>query len=330
MGGVLALDLAREKEKSPCWCYAGVPVFGLFCLAVFERSGFLDSILSKFYPVQYKTRPLETEVRLRFGEELFFGWSPHLLTPQVKVALVSSSTAGVPYVIANYNRSSPHKIPYKFDRPEHPKHGLKNWEVARAVLAVPRIFESFTNYKTHRTYQGASVDYINQVLIADRERKVIWPDVCDSAPDVMISIGTGLSHDNEIQPSALHRWLGGTKQRSRSALDPNYCTQFAEKLWNEYHDSAVRNPLDEEKYIRLNGNLDGRLLDFDSADRMNSQRDYIKAIKKSTDLKKLSQRLIASCFYFEVTEQTDQPSLLDDTLKFSGLLHSCVSCFRCG
>jgi hypothetical protein len=158
------------------------------------------------------------------------------------------------------------------------------------------------------------------VAIADKECKAIWPDLCDSAPDVIISIGTGMSKRNKVEPATLSRWFSQTRHNDRPALDPERCAQYAEKAWNDYRDSAVHNWLDGLRYVRLNIDLDEPLLDFDGVTRMRSLQDHVKAQNKNIDYESLSQQLIASCFYFEVTEQTDQPSVLPNaTFKFSGL-----------
>ena len=94
-------------------------------------------------------------------------------------------------VFANYNRELEGDISYRFERPEHPDHELRLWEVARATSAAPTYFKPFVNDRTHRGYLDGAIYHKNPVEVANDERRLIWPDERDLHPDILLSIGTG-------------------------------------------------------------------------------------------------------------------------------------------
>src|SRR5436305_14978293 len=100
MGGLLALDLATKNLRLSNWSHD----FKSFCLQIFDRPRLFSGlpILSKIFPVRYKTKPLEMQVKQYCGRDRVFGWTQRQVIPPVRVAVVSSSTTGTPYVIANY------------------------------------------------------------------------------------------------------------------------------------------------------------------------------------------------------------------------------------
>src|SRR5215469_1670393 len=62
---------------------------------------------------------------------------------------------------------------------------------ARATSAAPNYFRSYHHEPTNEVYEDGAIYHNNPVFIADSERKLIWPELADTPPDILISIGTG-------------------------------------------------------------------------------------------------------------------------------------------
>lgn len=67
---------------------------------------------------------------------------------------------------------------------------MKYWEAAAATAAAPPYFKAFYHGPTRRSYLDGAFYNNNPARIAEQERKVLWPDIADSAPDIFLSIGT--------------------------------------------------------------------------------------------------------------------------------------------
>lgn len=98
-------------------------------------------------------------------------------------------------MIANYSRKNDDYVEqrpgeYEFLRPDRPELELKVWEAAAATSAAPSYFKPFAHEATKRTYLDGAIYHNNPVRLANRERRLLWPDVADREPDIFLSIGT--------------------------------------------------------------------------------------------------------------------------------------------
>lgn len=59
------------------------------------------------------------------------------------------------------------------------------------MSAAPSIFKPFKHPETERSYMDGGLYYNNPVKIANHERRLLWSDVAERHPDIMLSIGTG-------------------------------------------------------------------------------------------------------------------------------------------
>ncbi|KAM0328700.1 hypothetical protein ACHAQA_005113 [Verticillium albo-atrum] len=141
---------------------------------------------------KYRTKPFEEILQTVFEDESLFGG--HYIDPgnyKTRVAVTSTSATGsTPVVLANYNR--PDESPFtEFLRPDLPQNELKIWEAIRATTAAPGYFKPFTKSETGQRFVDGAVYHNNPVYVAFEESKLLWPDVRDHLPDVILSIGTG-------------------------------------------------------------------------------------------------------------------------------------------
>lgn len=49
-----------------------------------------------------------------------------------------------------------------------------------------------------QVYMDGGIYYNNPIQVADRERKLIWPNLQADEPDVIVSLGTGLNPDTKV------------------------------------------------------------------------------------------------------------------------------------
>jgi len=156
------------------------------------------------HAAKYKTKPLREVLEESFGRDSLFGnddqnefTTSRDCSPRVAVT-ATDETGRRAILLANYSRQPGSKdgavAPgYEFARPDRPDLELKIWEAAAATSAAPSYFKPFIHGSTKRTYLDGALYHNNPVRIAEQERKLIWPDVADKHPDILLSVGTSHS-----------------------------------------------------------------------------------------------------------------------------------------
>lgn len=202
-GGIISLGLgAKNWDIETC-----IRRFKTVCAQSFiprplREVPFLKRILTLKEPSRYKTTPLRDNLQKVFGQQRLFGSrSDPNSYHAAKVAVTATDEAGRnAIVLANYTREDnkgrkQKKSQYDFPRPDDPKEELKIWEAAAATSAAPGYFKPFYHSPTKRTYLDGALYHNNPVRLLNRERKLLWPDVGDRHPDILLSIGTGQNGD---------------------------------------------------------------------------------------------------------------------------------------
>jgi predicted acylesterase/phospholipase RssA len=111
---------------------------------------------------------------------------------RTKVAVTSTSGTGqTPLIITNYGRQDDTRLNYRIDFSRGSHLGLKVWEAASATSAAPSIFKPFKHPIADRTYMDGGLYNNNPIRVAYCEQRLLWSDVADKHPDIMLSIGTG-------------------------------------------------------------------------------------------------------------------------------------------
>jgi len=83
------------------------------------------------------------------------------------------------------------------------------WHAAYATSAAPSIFKPFRHPDTEKSYMDGGLYYNNPIKIANHERRLLWPDVTDSHPDIVLSTGAG--QNLEVTETEVE---SGTKSKS--------------------------------------------------------------------------------------------------------------------
>ncbi|KAF2441827.1 hypothetical protein P171DRAFT_418623 [Karstenula rhodostoma CBS 690.94] len=310
-GGILALGLGIKN-----WSIST-------CITLFTRMvdrAFTPRFLGgvSFGKPTYRASPLEESLKECFGEESIFGGGRETsIACTRKVAVTAATETGERAVIfTNYNRADDEE-------------GNSN-PPARATSAAPTFFKPFRNPDTKEGYVDGAIFHNNPVRIANYESKLLWPDVEDRHPDILLSLGTahhGSDRDQSLQATSSDRrrmhirrvfssvgekrstpalrafgemesWVTIFKKRIESVLD-------AELTWKEFR-KEIRGKSSEiavERYIRINPRTKDRTPKMDDKDKIRILHDEIKTGLTRNDMqikiKTIAYRLVASSFYFE-------------------------------
>lgn len=163
-------------------------------------------------------------------------------------------------------------------------------------------------------YYDGGVHYNNPVEVADRERKLIWPDLQDQEPDLLLSVGTAYNTRSKSPQSpvlARHVATKGmfayVRYLAKLAVDHIVVSLDSEKKWHDYIDTKAPSAADRSRYWRLNTELDH---DPPKMDDVGSIKDLQEKtwlqFGDSIQVKKLACHFVATCFYFEIGSRSGQ------------------------
>ena len=265
-------------------------------------------IVSNYNHSRYETQPLQEALMEAFSEDqyLFGGQRKEASAITAKVAVTSTSAAGTAVVLGNYNRLCNEKLAYQFYRPEKQHGELKTWEAARATSAAPTYFKSLCHDPSKQIFWDGGVYHNNPIHIAESERELIWPDLKDQEPDVVVSIGT--LYCAKTDPKRTPKWVSSPKGivahfkfLAKMASDHLHTSLDSQRTWDEFvrtRGSLARDPC---RYVRLNPELDVQPPKLDEVDKLQFlEEETRRRIGGDQSLKRLARRLLATCFYFEV------------------------------
>jgi Patatin-like phospholipase len=141
---------------------------------------------------RYKSKPLRNALLQSFGDDLLYGHVPEdTLVRDNKVCVTTTSgTADSAIAIGNYTRQSEDDHWYKFQPGDY----MQVWEAASATSAAPKYFKKFVlpgEKGPNAEFLDGALYFNNPVRIAFNERRFLWPDVADTPPDIVLSLGTG-------------------------------------------------------------------------------------------------------------------------------------------
>jgi predicted acylesterase/phospholipase RssA/energy-coupling factor transporter ATP-binding protein EcfA2 len=333
-GGLIALGLgARGWSVQRC-----IKTFQSLCTAAFNKRrgvGLLgrDFYLSPSNHNRYETKPLETSLKSAFGDESLFGGlrdpfnDVHDADRTTKVAVTTTTTNGTLLLLANYNRMDTNDgSNYQLHRSEKPHAEMKLWEAARATSAASRMFKPFRHKPSGQILQDAAIYYNNPIELAMRETRLIWPDVAEAHPDVVLSLGTSLKPDSSKQTVTPH-WplrrgkISHGKHLAKIALDPVHSTLNSEQTWFNFTQGQPIKETFNDRYIRLNVPLQHNPPEFDEFAAMAELQDMTRSrcTMRRDEMKSIAERLIATSFYFErnsdiVTEHEDHTIIINGSI----------------
>jgi hypothetical protein len=177
---------------------------------------------------------------------------------------------------------------------------------ARATSAAPNYFRSYHHEITNQVYEDGALYHNNPVFIADSERKLIWPELADSPPDILISIGTGHNAKKmelPVAPKATaippkRGFISHFKTFKRIAQDHVAVSLDSERTWISWL-QTLPNPQEHAKrLVRLNVSCNRDPPSLDDVQSMRQLRIYVQEQYALNRLiEDIAHRLVASSFY---------------------------------
>ncbi|PNS15041.1 hypothetical protein CAC42_2270 [Sphaceloma murrayae] len=270
----------------------------------------------------YKTKPMRQALEMAFGTDrkVFGGGeSGH---DKIRVGMAASTGAerqGV--LLSNYHRPETTLADYRLERPHEPSLEMDLWEALAAVTATPGFFKPFVHEQTHRMYLDASATIPNPSAMAERERKLLWPDTEHLDPDFFLNLGAGQNRYRVT--NKLKEWKSARRGAGVKAAKAGFFAQAssllssttkeeilqAEIAWLEFEETLAPS-LDASgrHYFRFNPDLDEDPPAVDDRGALRSLRQTVrnrlKLPHRQTALQHLAHRLFATSFYFDLQSKT--------------------------
>ena len=187
------------------------------------------------------------------------------------------------------------------------------------------MFKPFWHEPSQQVLIDGGVYHNNPITIADKERKLLWPNLKNDHPDITVSLGTtcrsveALNSDNRPQSKIDLGVISHGKSLIKLGLNYIASTRDSEKTWDSYIELLDPPSNHKHRYVRLNPRIDLEPPDLDDLDSMR----YLKATARASfgedgRIQQVANKLIASSFYFE----RSSPKLLttDGAIQCSGTL----------
>jgi hypothetical protein len=143
------------------------------------------------------------------------------------------------------------------------------------------------------------------------EWRAIWPDLAQEYPDILLSIGTGCnlsphSPAGHITRKRTPSWMDAISPGKLGLKSSKECFLInRQNAWDAYTTQLPDFAL--ERFFRLNPELSEDLPAADDIDRMIPlQRMMLEHAQIQTHIRRLASHLVASLFYFELSEQISE------------------------
>lgn len=191
---------------------------------------------------------------------------------------------------------------------------FQSWEVARATSAAPGYFASFSKPNSPLYWDGG-LCHNNPAWIARQEISEIWPSLCNSHPDILLSLGSGYKYETRPPKSKSSQNLFGKIMswvensgflQTMTVVKENYLQNIdSEQAWKEHFSefNRSRDPAATNRYFRLNPHYQTKLPELDDLTALKdgmletTATQYIGEARLL--INSIAQRLIVTSFYFE-------------------------------
>lgn len=186
---------------------------------------------------------------------------------------------------------------------------VANWEFrARATSAAPFYFKPFTHEITKLVYQDGAIHHNNPVVVANQERRLIWPDEPCEFPDLILSLGTGTSPELEREggdaQEKYQRFRGLWNNIYHLAKDHFELALDCNHAWNNFVNSQLSSW--GTRFKRVNPMLPDGVPALDDVAKMKSIQEAVRSKydqggPESKYLEQIAKQLVAACFYFKLS-----------------------------
>lgn len=184
------------------------------------------------------------------------------------------------------------------------------------------MFKPLHHGPSKQVYTDGAIYHNNPIQIADKERKLIWPDLENEYPDLVVSVGTTYNSAARLstEKAAMPRLgvFAHGKALYRIAVDHIASALDSEKTWHSYINVLQPPSNHRAKYIRLNPQLNEDPPRLDDVENMSYIQDKTREMLSSDDrIQTVALRLIASSFYFEKSQSVELAS--DGSVQIRGV-----------
>ncbi|RPA95785.1 FabD/lysophospholipase-like protein [Choiromyces venosus 120613-1] len=289
--------------------------------------GIFGTLIEAQYHSRYKSANLAEALQNTFGEKtlIFGGQRDPTSEETTRVGVSTTTSTGRAILLANYQRSAltysvVGRPGYCFYRGETAEEELKVWEALRATSAAPRYFKSYYHKASGHAFDDGGIKYNNPVVLANTERKIIWPEQKERDPDILLSIGTlwcdeDKSSSKDMDESSskarfgLHRYARKVFNIAANAIEDDL---DCEKTWSNFYESlniAEEEGYRKKKYCRLNPKTSNAPPALDSVSSLHELQETARHYcSTSPEVKNAASTLIASLFYFELKNAKEDKS----------------------
>ena len=175
------------------------------------------------------------------------------------------------------------------------------------------MFKPLCHRPSKQVYIDGAIYHNNPIQVADRERKLIWPDLENEYPDLIVSLGTAYKSAAHLSPKkvALPRLgiFSHGKALYRIAVDHIASALDSETAWHAYMNVLQPPPNHRAKFIRFNPQLSEDPPHLDGVEHMSYIQGVVRDMSSSDNrIQKVALRLIASSFYFEKSHSVELAS----------------------
>jgi len=153
-----------------------------------------------------------------------------------------------------------------------------------------------------------AIYFNNPIQLADKERKLIWPNSCSEYPDIVLSIGTSYNpHPRRpVDEKSATPTLGVVshgKSLLKIATDHIASTVDSERVFSNYMSILPFTGDNRSRYVRLNPKLSEDPPRLDEVDRLSYLQTVVRGqMAESPEIKKVARQLVATSFFFEKSE----------------------------
>ena len=313
-GGLIAMTLSmRGQTVNTC-----IDQFKTICDRAFRpkikaAAPLVRSISAKIGSGRrYRSKSLYTVLQTTFGENNSLLESPTYFTQGSRVAVTSAHGADQePFLLANYPK--PETLESQNDQDPN----LKVWESVAAAIADPAFFPPFEHHM--QTYLDGGLKCGNPAAIADKERRLLWPEAED--PDLFLSLGTGQHRLEVVQK--LRKESSSSSERDttsgpaakparpaarmsrRFSMRKEEVNVDAERAWAAFKLDVMRDGFESKgrHFVRLNPDLGKTPPAADNKQEIEALQDNVRkglqSSQKAKALRNIAHRLVASSFYLD-------------------------------
>ncbi|KAF2735206.1 hypothetical protein EJ04DRAFT_576300 [Polyplosphaeria fusca] len=336
-GGIIALALGVKQWKVG----ACIEEFKRLCDTAFTPREFhgipgFQYLATVHHGSTWKTSPLYEALHESLGDKFLFGGEQDSDNAARVAVTTTNEVATKGIVLANYCRKDRKGgTPYDFLRPNEPEAEMRLWEAGAATAAAAPFFKPFVHPTTNETYLDGAFHNNNPAKVGNLERQLLWADVQDSHPDILLSIGTsqyrkevekklreeklatqrkkttGSQDATKLKASKKFRHFAGILQVGKAAFNKLGDAINCERQWQEFLDATAHGGAHREdmrRYIRVNPDIGRPPPQLDAKDEVERlQLDVFRSLSEpemQLELEDIVFRLVASCFYFDRTHAT--------------------------